>query len=103
MHCTSTQCTKCGGFSSSLHIVLARVDFPDPAVPAEQSSFINSKTHLKHFYGKENTKKFLIQYSIQVIGNTPITINKRLEHNKAQHSSSYRIVINRCEMSEDLT
>ena len=77
MHCTSTQCTKCGGFSSSLHIVLARVDFPDPVVPAEQSPFINSATHLKHFYEKENTKKFLIQYPIQVIGNTPFTTNKR--------------------------
>jgi hypothetical protein len=73
LHCTSAQCTKCGGFSSSLHIVLARVDFPDPAVPAEQSPFTNFATHLKHFYEKENTKKFLIQYSIEVIGNTPIT------------------------------
>jgi len=55
---------------------------------------------------RKTQKKFLIQHSIQVIGNIPIKINKRaseLEHNKAQHSSSYRIVKNCCEMSEDLT
>jgi hypothetical protein len=95
LHFTSTQCTKCGGFSSSLHIVLARVDFPDPAVPAKQSPFINSATHLNHFYEKKNTKKFLIQYSVQVTGNTPITINKRaseLENNK----STTFIIIQNC-------
>jgi len=35
---------------------------------------------------RKTQKKFLIQYSIQVTGNTPITINKRaleLENNKS--------------------
>lgn len=50
----------------------------------------------KHFYEKENTKKLLIQYSIQVIGNTLITINKRaseLEHNR----STTFIIIQNCQ------
>jgi hypothetical protein len=40
---------KCGGFPNSLHIVLARVVFPEPAVPAEQF-YNNFKIILKILY-----------------------------------------------------
>jgi len=106
LHCTSTQCTKCGGFSSSLHIVLARVDLPDPAVPAEQSQFINSATHLKHFYEKKNTKKVpdtILNSSYRKYSNhhqqKGLRAGKQQKHNIHHHTELSQIAV-RCQKTQ---